>query len=56
MSMDTLIADRPQVTARDDLHSHTNPELRPARGVLWAVGGGGILWCLIGSALWFGIH
>jgi hypothetical protein len=52
MPMDTLTVDKPQVIVRSDPHDHMNPELRSARGVLWGVAAGGVLWCLIGSALW----
>jgi hypothetical protein len=54
--MDILIVDNPQAIAESDPNDHANAELRSARGVLWAVIAGGLLWCLIGSALWFGLH
>jgi len=54
--MTTLTVDRPQTTAQNDPQGRTNPELRAARGVLWAVVAGGGLWCLIGLAAWFGLR
>ena len=54
--METLTVYRPQTTAQAGLHNHTSFPLRAARGMVWAVVGGGILWCLIGSALWLGFH
>jgi hypothetical protein len=54
--MNTLTVDRAQPTAQNDQHDRTNPELRVARGMLWAVAAGGVLWCLIGLAVWFGVH
>ncbi len=54
--MDTLTLDKRQTVPRSDVSGCTNPELRAARGMLWAIAGGGALWCLIGVAAWFGLH
>jgi hypothetical protein len=56
MPMDTLVVDNPPVIVESDPNDRVNSELRPARGMLWAVVAGGALWCVIGSAIWFGFR
>ena len=54
--MDTLIVDKPQVATKTDPHHYAHSELRASRGVLRGVMIGGILWCLVGLAVWLGLR
>jgi hypothetical protein len=54
--MEALSIEKPPVSLRNDQKSHSNAELRPARGVFWGVVIGGILWGLIGLAAWIAVR
>lgn len=47
---------RRQFGATRNAARRINTELRAARGLLWSVAGGVVLWCLIGLAVWFAVH
>jgi|HubBroStandDraft_2_1064218.scaffolds.fasta_scaffold3553684_1 hypothetical protein len=54
--MDALSIEKPAVSLRDDQKSHRNAELRAPRGMLWGVVIGGIVWGLIGLAVWIALR
>lgn len=54
--MEALSIEKPPVSLRNDQKSHGNAELRAARGMLWGVVIGAIVWGLIGLAAWIALR
>ena len=54
--MEALSIEKPPVSLGNDQKSHSNAELRAARGMLWGVVIGGIVWGLIGLAAWIALR